>query len=130
LQRTFFTLLPYEAAQSGRTAGSDQPLAKDGGAAWQQLATPAPGLGPSSDGPLSWPPGLGTVKDRGAGGMGCAAGDDGGGTAEQGRRTATRTSGERGDKRRVEIFDFFRVRTDRCLSMSIIVFLYISIDLL
>jgi hypothetical protein len=28
---TFFTLLPYNAAQSGRTAGSSQPTAEDGG---------------------------------------------------------------------------------------------------
>jgi hypothetical protein len=67
-------------------AGSGQPVAEDGGAAWQRPATPGPGLGPASDGPpllVVWPghgggrgmawrnerwgaPEWGTTRDRGS----------------------------------------------------------------
>jgi hypothetical protein len=51
----FFTLLPYDTVQSGGTA-------EDCGTAWQRLAVPVLGLGPTSDGPLSWPLGLGAAE--------------------------------------------------------------------
>jgi hypothetical protein len=34
-------------------ADCDQPAAEDGGTTWQRLATLVPGLGPTTDGPLS-----------------------------------------------------------------------------
>jgi hypothetical protein len=56
-------LLQYDAAQSGETTGSGQPVVEDGGAAWQWPAASMPGVGPASDGP-SWPPDLGATKDE------------------------------------------------------------------
>ena len=43
--------------------GSGQPAAEDGGVAWQRPAALVPGLGPASDGLISWPPGLGVAND-------------------------------------------------------------------
>jgi hypothetical protein len=90
----FFTHLPYDAAQGG---GSSQTAGESGGPAWQRPATPALGLGLASDGPLSWPPGLGAAEDRaqhGAAGDGGAVGDGGAGAPEW---AAARDGGAAGD---------------------------------
>jgi hypothetical protein len=54
----FFIILPYDAAQSGGTAGSGQLTLEDGDVAWQRPAALAPGLGLASEGPslgrLAW----------------------------------------------------------------------------
>jgi hypothetical protein len=46
------------------TTGSGQPAPEDGEAAWYWSAAPALGLGPASDVPLSWVPGLGAAEKR------------------------------------------------------------------
>jgi hypothetical protein len=53
-----FTLfLPYDVEQSRGTTGSSQLVAEDGAHVLAWPAAPASGLGPTNDGPLSWPPG-------------------------------------------------------------------------
>ena len=82
------------------TANSGQPEAEDGGVACQWLAAPAPapGLGPASDGPLCWPPGLDAAEDRHrAAWDGGAAGDGGGGVSEWATARDGGATAERGE---------------------------------
>jgi hypothetical protein len=44
-------------------AGSGQPAAENGGAAWQRPVALAPGLSLANEASHSWLPGLGVVKD-------------------------------------------------------------------